>query len=268
MPSTAPLTGRRIAITGGARGIGLATASALVDLGASVFVGDLDGDLVRREAERIGAAGLDLDVTDEASFAAFVERAGRIDVLVNNAGIMPTGPFLQQSAELAEQMFAVNVHGTARGVRLVLPAMLERGDGQIVNVASVAGRTVAAGMATYCGTKHAVVGLTRALRREHHGSGVRFTLVMPSFTRTRITEGAVSQRVPMAEAGEVATGIAGVIVQPRDEVIVPRSAAALTHAFEVLPRRVADAVARHLGADAMFLTSDGSARQAATTRGS
>jgi hypothetical protein len=165
-------------------------------------------------------------------------------------------------------MFAVNVHGTARGVRLVLPAMLERGDGQIVNVASVAGRTVAAGMATYCGTKHAVVGLTRALRREHHGSGVRFTLVMPSFTRTRITEGATSQRVPMAEAGEVAAGIAGVIVQPRDEVIVPRSAAALTHAFELLPRRVADAVARQLGADAMFLAGDGSARQAAATRGS
>ena len=259
MSSRTPLAGRRIAITGGARGIGLETARALTALGASVFTGDLDAELAQREAEAIGATGSELDVTDEQSFAAFVERIGKIDVLVNNAGIMPTGPFLDQSPELVEQMFAVNVYGTVRGVRLALPAMLERGDGQIVNIASVAGRTVAAGMSNYCATKHAVVGLTRTLMREHHGSGVRFTLVMPTFTRTRMTAGAVSNRIPVAEPTDVAAGIAGAIVRPRDELIVPRSASALIHAAELLPRRVGDTVSRALGADEMFYPGDASA---------
>ena len=262
----AMLRSRVVAITGGARGIGLATARELRALGATVVLGDLDADLAAAEGERIGGLGLPLDVTDEASFAGFVarveEQAGRIDVLVNNAGIMPTGPFLAQPHELLEQLYAINVLGVARGVRLVLPGMLARGSGQIVNVASVAGRSVAAGMANYCGTKHAVVGMTRALRREHHGSGVRFTLVMPSFTNTRLTSGASAGRVPVAEPLQVARGIAGTVVGRRDDVIVPRSAAVLTQAFErLLPRRAADAIARALGADLMFLDERGAARQ-------
>jgi NAD(P)-dependent dehydrogenase (short-subunit alcohol dehydrogenase family) len=266
MPANGSLAGRTVAITGGARGIGLATATALATRGARVVLGDLDGDLAVREATRIGATGVALDVTDDASFAAFLAAAaratGRVDVLVNNAGVMPTGPFLAQSAETAELMFAVNVFGVMRGVRLALPAMLARGDGQIVNVASVAGRQVAAGMASYCASKHAVVGFTRALRREHHGSGVRFTLVMPSFTRTRMTEGARSGRVPAAEPADVGRGIAAVVAAPRDEVILPREAAALVQGFErLLPRRAGDAIARVLGADGQFIAADGTARQ-------
>jgi NAD(P)-dependent dehydrogenase (short-subunit alcohol dehydrogenase family) len=266
MPPQPPLNGRTVAITGAARGIGLATATALTAAGAQVILGDLDADLVAREAVRLGGIGLALDVTDEDSFAAFIAAAegetGRLDVLVNNAGIMPTGPFLAQSPELAELMFAVNVLGPMRGVRLALPAMLERGGGQIVNVASVAGRQVAAGMASYCATKHAVVGFTRALQREHRGSGVRFTLVMPSFTRTRMTEGADSGRVPAADPADIASGIAAVVIAPRDEVVLPRSAAVLIQGFErLLPRSAADAIARALGADDQFIGPDGAARQ-------
>ncbi len=256
MSSNTKLSGRRIAITGGARGIGLDTARALRVLDATVFIGDLDADLAASEAEAIGAAGLNLDVTDDASFAHFVERVGRIDVLVNNAGIMPTGPFIGQSQEIVEQMFDVNVYGTMRGVRLVLPGMLARRGGQIVNIASVAGRTVAAGMSNYCATKHAVVGLTRTLMREHHGSGVRFTLVMPTFTRTRMTAGATSKRIPVAEPKDVAAGVARAIVRPRDEMIVPRSAAALIHVADLMPRRVGDTISRALGADEMFYPGD------------
>lgn len=261
------LQNRVVAITGGARGIGLATARELRALGATVVIGDLDEELAAVEAERIGALGLSLDVTDEASFASFVaqveEHAGRLHVLVNNAGIMPTGPFLAQPHELLERVYAINVLGVARGVRLVLPAMLARGSGQIVNVASVAGRSVAAGMVSYCGSKHAVVGMTRALRREHHGAGVRFTLVMPSFTNTRLTSGASAGRVPVAEPVQVARGIAGTVVGRRDDVIVPRSAAVLTQAFErLLPRRAGDALARTLGADRMFLDELGNGRDA------
>jgi short-subunit dehydrogenase len=140
--------------------------------------------------------------------------------------------------------------------------MLERGSGQIVNVASVAGRQVAAGMASYCASKHAVVGFTRALQREHRGSGVRFTLVMPSFTRTRMTERADSGRVPAADPAEIGRGIAAAVIEPRDELILPRSAAVLVQGFErLLPRATADAVARWLGADEQFVASDGTARQ-------
>ncbi|MBI4896739.1 MAG: SDR family oxidoreductase [Actinobacteria bacterium] len=259
MSSNTKLSGRRIAITGGARGIGLDTARALRLLGATVFTGDLDAELAVREAEAIGATGLQLDVTDDASFVHFVDQVGHIDVLVNNAGVMPTGPFIDQSQAIVDQMFEVNVYGTMRGVRLVLPDMLARRGGQIVNIASVAGRTVAAGMSNYCATKHAVVGLTRALMREHHGSGVQFTLVMPTFTRTRMTEGATSKRIPVAEPTDVAAGVARAIVRPRDELIVPRSAAALIHVADLLPRRVGDTVSRALGADEMFYPGDASA---------
>lgn len=252
MASNNKLNGRVVAITGGARGIGLETAKALAAKGATIVTGDLDADLASREAQALGGRGFELDVTDEDSFASFLDRAGRIDVLINNAGVMPTGPFLDQSPALIEQMFAVNVYGVARGVRLALPSMLARGEGQIVNIASVAGRTVAAGMSNYCATKHAVVGLTRTLVREHHGSGVRFTLVMPTFTRTRMTAGASSNRIPVAEPTDVAAGIARAVVRPRDELIVPRSAAALIHVADLLPRKVGDTVSRALGADEMF----------------
>ena len=260
-----PLSGKCVIITGAARGIGFATAAALNALGARLVLGDLDGDLVASQASRLSGIGLRLDVTDESSFSNLVDIArqqtGQIDVLINNAGIMPTGPFLSQPAELAELMFAVNVHGVARGTRLVLPDMLGRRHGQIINLASVAGRSPAAGMVSYCATKHAVVGMTRALRREHHGSGVRFTTVMPSFTNTRLVVGADSRLIPVAEPEQIAAAIAQVVVKPRDEVIVPRLAAVMTHAAErLLPLTVSDAVARRLGADEMFLRTDGSDR--------
>ncbi len=259
------LSGRTIAVTGAARGIGLATAQLLRAAGASVFIGDIDRELAEREGERIGATGLELDVTSEQSFAAFIDAAtapsGRLDVLVNNAGIMLTGMFLAQKPEASERMFEVNTIGPMRGVRLALPAMLARGSGQIVNISSLAGIQVAAGIAGYCATKHAVVGFTRALQREHRGSGVRFTLIMPAFTHTALSEGADSGHTPTAEPDDIARGIVAAIVDPRDEAILPRSTAALIRTFDHFPRAFNDRVARALGADVQFVAPDGSPRQ-------
>jgi NAD(P)-dependent dehydrogenase (short-subunit alcohol dehydrogenase family) len=260
------LAGRSIAITGAARGIGLATATQLRALGASVFIGDIDGELAEREAARLGATGLEADVTSEESFAAFIDAAtapsGRLDVLINNAGIMLTGSYLQQKPEAAERMFAVNTLGLMRGTRLALPAMLERHSGQIINISSLAGRAVAPGIVSYCASKHAVVGFTRALQREHKGSGVQFTLIMPAFTRTALTAGLSTGRAPAAKPEQIAAGIVGTIVTPRDEAILPRSSAALVNTLErALPRKWGDKLAHAMGVDEQFIARDGSALQ-------
>lgn len=118
------LTDRVVAITGGARGIGLATAKAVLAEGAKIALGDLDTELAEKQAVELGGdpavVGLPLDVSDPASFAAFLDdveaRLGRLDVLVNNAGIMPTGPFVDESPTMTRRMIDVNVYGCSTGL--------------------------------------------------------------------------------------------------------------------------------------------------------
>ena len=133
------LDGAIVVVTGGARGIGKSTAELFATKGATVCVGDLDG------------GDFTVDVTSRDSFADFVasalDRHGRIDVLVNNAGVMPLGDFLSEEDAVSRTTFDVNVWGLIHGMRLVLPHMIERGRGHIVNVASMAGKLVIPGMA-------------------------------------------------------------------------------------------------------------------------
>src|SRR5699024_419830 len=128
-------------------------------------------------------AAFELDVTDTASFSAFLtaveERWGAIDVLVNNAGVMWVGPFATEPDAAAARQVDVNLHGVMRGVKLMAPAMRERGHGQIVTIASGASKLPPAGEATYAATKHAVYGYLTAVRTELHGSGVQLSVVMP-----------------------------------------------------------------------------------------
>ena len=174
------LHGLHVAITGGARGIGAATAERLRREGARVTLGDVDVAPLEATAARLGAVGLALDVTDRASFTAFLDGAeaaqGPVDVLINNAGIMPIGPFLEESDEVARRQFEINVHGVILGMKIALPRMLARGSGHIVNLASAAGRIALPGEATYVATKHAVVGLSEAMRWELEGTGVGVTV--------------------------------------------------------------------------------------------
>jgi len=262
------LAGRVVAITGAARGIGRATAGALVREGARVAVGDLDADLARRTAEELGpnAAAFALDVTDRASFERFVDavdtQLGPVDVLVNNAGIMPLGPFVEEDDITARRMVDINVHGVMHGMKVALPRLLARGDGHLVNIASAAGKGPYPGGATYCGTKHFVVGVSDAVRGELRGTGVEISVVMPVVVDTELASGVRTARgVPKVKPDDVAAAIVEVLRRPRFDVYVPRSIGPLTALAGVVPRRVRELALRTIGADQVLWRVDGSARR-------
>ncbi|CPZ56309.1 Putative short chain dehydrogenase/reductase [Mycobacteroides abscessus] len=190
------ITGKNIAITGAARGIGYATATALLRRGARVVIGDRDVEALGSAVEGLKEEGnVDahpLDVTDPASFKRFLEAAsagGPIDVLVNNAGVMPIGPFLSTSDRAIRSMVEVNLYGVINGCQLALPEMVARRRGQVVNIASVAGLMAVPGMAVYNASKFGVVGLSRALSDEFAPQGVQVSAVLPTFTNTELIAG-------------------------------------------------------------------------------
>jgi NADP-dependent 3-hydroxy acid dehydrogenase YdfG len=264
-----PIRGRVAAITGGARGIGLSIATALARKGARVAIGDLDLELAERAAEKLGggAVAFDLDVTDRESFKGFIDSAeeaiGPIDILVNNAGIMPAGPFLEESDDTAMRQVDINVHGVIFGMKIVLPRMLERGRGHVVNIASQAGKGGFPGIATYCGTKHAVVGISEAVRAELHGTPIEMTVVMPAFVNTELISGAERPRaVKVAEPEDVANAVVEALEIPRFDVHVPRSTGRIGWVMNLLPRRGREGLARALKAD-QVLTNINPAQRAA-----
>jgi NAD(P)-dependent dehydrogenase (short-subunit alcohol dehydrogenase family) len=148
------LHGKVAAVTGGARGIGRATAAALIAQGAKVAIGDIDAPLAERTASELGSGtiGLPLDVTNRDSFAAFLDqvesRLGPLDVLVNNAGIMPVGPFADETEACSVKLLEINVMGVIIGSKLALQRFRPRGRGHIVQLASIAGKGGYPGIAT------------------------------------------------------------------------------------------------------------------------
>lgn len=227
-PAPISLIGAVVAITGGARGIGNQAAKDFTARGAIVAIGDLDEQATVDAAAAIGprARGFRLDVTDRDSFANFIatieQEVGPIDILVNNAGIMPAGPFLEEPDSVIDTQIDVNFRGPIIGMRAVLPLMIERGRGHVVNVASMAGKFPVPGLAVYCGTKHAVVGLSSSVRDELAGTGVSISTVMPNAVRTELTSGLPTERIGILKPEQVSEAIVQSVDNRREEIAVPR----------------------------------------------
>ena len=263
------ISGRVVAITGGARGIGKATAKALAAEGAKVAIGDLDTELAEQAAGELGgdAIGLELDVTKRQSFADFLaqveERIGPLDVLINNAGIMPLGDFVDEDDATAHRMVDINVHGVIYGMKLALPGMLRRDTGHIVNLASQAGKAGFPGGATYCATKHAVVGVSEAVRAETRDTGIEVSVVMPAVVNTELGSGLVESRgVKVSEPEDVAAEIVRALKFPKFDVYVPRGTGVLYQFSAALPRRAREGLARAFKADQVLAHADEEKRAA------
>lgn len=237
-----------VAVTGGARGIGLATARAFASAGARVIIGDIDGDAAGAVAAEIGASALHLDVRDAESFAAFFAVAGTPDVLVNNAGVAHAGSFLDTSAAMRELQIDVNLRGVVNGMAAVLPDMVTRGRGHVINVASLAGRIATPNAAIYTATKFAVIGLTEAVRAELHGSGVRVSAVLPTFVRTEMTAGLALGGIPQVDPPDVAKAILRLVRRGGPAVVsVPRWMGGLPRLAAFTPQSLLE-VMRHSAA--------------------
>ena len=263
------LQGKVVAITGGARGIGRATAEALVREGAKVAIGDLDTDLAEKTASEIGreTIALELDVTRRDSFENFLdqveERLGSLDVLINNAGIMPLGRFADEDDATAQRMIDINLHGVIFGMKAALPRMERRDSGHLVNIASQAGKGGFPGGATYCATKFAVVGISEAVRAETFETGIEVSVVMPAVVNTELSAGCVEARgVKNVEPEEVAEAIVEALKTERFEVHVPKISGTIGKVMTLLPRSGREAVAKALGADKVLAEADPAKRAA------
>ena len=265
------LAGKTAAITGGARGIGRCTAEAMLRHGMRVAIGDVDFEEAKRTAEALGSAAiaLPLDVTSRESVTAFVDAAENqfgapIDVLVNNAGIMPIGPFVEEDDATAHRMIDINLNGVILGMKIALDRMIPRDSGQIVNISSQAGKFGPPGGATYSATKHAVVGLTEAVRGELHlmGSHVDLTYVMPYAVNTELGGGLAEARtMKKLEPTEVADAIIEAIQYGLVDVYVPKKARATISLSAVLPRKISDGMTRAMKADRVLAGADFSVRR-------
>ncbi len=216
---------RTVVVTGGARGIGRATVERFAVAGERVIALGRDRDALAA----LPVESLVCDVTDEAAVEGVFAQIGDVDVLVNNAGIGESAPLAATALESWQRHLAVNATGPFLCMRAVVPGMRRRGDGAIVTVASTAGRVGVPYTSAYSASKHAVVGLTRAVASELGGTGVRVNAVCPTFVRTAMTDRTVANIVDKtgrsaqeAEAALAASSPLGRLLEPEEvaDVIV------------------------------------------------
>ncbi|WP_198016980.1 SDR family NAD(P)-dependent oxidoreductase [Nocardioides sp. CF8] len=250
-------------MTGGASGIGAALSRAMVARGDTVVIADIDGEGAQTQAKALNEQGTgrawatDLDVRDADAVGALVQRVareeGRLDVMVNNAGIAVGGEMHELSLAHWDRVIDINLRGVVHGVHAAFPVMSRQGSGHIVNTASLAGLVPSPLLTPYSATKHAVVGLSLALRPEAAAHGVRVTAVCPGFTDTPILDKAGPadlSKPALAEYGrELASKAQGGLYSPealakdilrgmdrnRGLVVAPRSARVAWRAVRLAP---------------------------------
>ncbi|MGW6454914.1 SDR family oxidoreductase [Streptomyces sp. NPDC055078] len=261
------LTGKVVAITGGSRGIGLATAEAFLAAGAKVAIGARDLGHARTAATRIGATAHELDVTVPAGVQAFFKAVeaehGDIDIFVNNAGEMLVGRFEHETDDATLHQIGVNLLGTLNGMKTALPAMRRRGHGHVINMVSAVGMIGLPGCATYSAAKHGVVGLSEGVRAELRGSGVALSIVLPIPAGTELTSGVGKGRfVPLLTPADIARKVVSTARHPRRyNVYVPGWTNPVTRSLFLLPQSWRDAMGRFLKADQLLHTTDATARR-------
>lgn len=272
MATRRDLASTNVAVTGGAQGIGLAIAEALVARGAHVVIGDLDAELATRTAEELGdhVVASALDVTDHESFSAFLSYAdeafaGGLHVLVNNAGIMPIGAFLDESDDLTDKAISVDLGGVITGTKLAGRLFRQRGDGHVVNIASVMGTLASPHAAAYCAAKFGVVGLGQALRQEWRGTGVGITTICPGFVRTGLIAGMSAPRgtewAMVVDPEHVAEAVVRAVVRDKSRtVFVPKAVGALSNTTGAMPVGFRDWLFRISGSNRVTSDLDASAR--------
>lgn len=225
------LAEQSILLTGAARGIGRAAALEFARAGAARIIGvDLDADGLQQTAGLVSEAGagfasLPCDLLDAQAVQRMLDTATRLGfrILVNNAGVLPSGPFLERDFQTWQSTVEINLIALMRLTYLALPYLLEQTPAHIVNIASIAGKFGSQGVAAYAASKHGVVGFSSALREELAPRGIGVSWLCPTPVRTRMTEG-VSHTflTPLINPERVARSMRRAIVRNQAEVFVPR----------------------------------------------
>ncbi|MET8775515.1 SDR family oxidoreductase [Nocardia sp. NPDC050713] len=252
----------QVLITGGGRGIGQSTAQLFADAGAHVAIADVDIAAGEAAAAAIGARAFELDVRARDQWDKVVAELGRVDILVNNAGVMPAGAFLDEPDAIGRATFDINVWGLIHGMRAVVPGMVERGSGHVVNVASLAGKIPIAGLAVYNASKFAAVGLSAATRLEFAERGVSVSCVLPSAVRTRLSSGLTLGRgMPTVDPEDVAAAIVGTLQTRKAEVAVPNYLGGIDLALAAAPERAVQLVRKLFDGNRALHPADAEVRE-------
>lgn len=258
------LTGKVAFVTGGARGVGKATAHALAREGVRVALVDLDASQAKKAATEIGGdtIGLQLDVVDHDAFGRALDKVeqelGPIDILINNAGIMPIGPFEKETDATAARVLEINLHAMLWSTKEVIKRFRARGaQGHIVNVSSGAGWIAGGGGATYSASKHGVVGLSHALALELHGSGIEISVVAPAVVKTELGAGLADVKgLSKVTPEQVADAIVSGLQRPRFAIWVPKVMGVMSLMTCAMPYPVRNFLARMTNTDRLLLRAD------------